>query len=122
MRDRHVVLWDRDCGFCRRSVAWIERNDPQGRFECQPYQEWQGAEMTEALAADCARAVHVVCRDGRVLRAGRAVLFVVADLRWPTICRVLSWPPFVWGVEVGYAIVARNRQFFSRFLFRAAVP
>ncbi len=34
-------------------------------------------------------------------------------LVWP-----LRFPPLIWAVELGYQIVARNRPFFARYLFR----
>jgi hypothetical protein len=73
--------------------------------------------MTDALAARCARAVHVITPDGAVLRAGRASLYVLDRLGWRT-ARVAAWPPIVWIVEVGYWLVARNRALASRVLFR----
>jgi len=66
--------------------------------------------MTDALAARCARAAHVLGPDGTLLRAGRASLFVLARIGWPRLARVLGLPPFVWLVEVGYWLVARNRR------------
>lgn len=75
--------------------------------------------MTDALAARCARAVHVLGPDGTLLAGGRATLFVLERIGWwPRLVRVLRRPPLVWGVELGYRIVARNRPFFARFLFR----
>jgi predicted DCC family thiol-disulfide oxidoreductase YuxK len=74
--------------------------------------------MTPQLRAACARAIHVVTRDGEILRGGRAALFIVGQVGWPRLARLASWPPFVWLVELGYWIVARNRPFFGRFLFR----
>jgi hypothetical protein len=74
--------------------------------------------MTPALRDACARAVHVVRADGTVLRAGRASLHVLGAVGWRGFARVFAWPPLVWLVELGYFIVARNRRFFSRFLFR----
>lgn len=74
--------------------------------------------MTDALAARCARAVHVLTPDGTLLAAGRACLFVLGKIGWPRLARVLALPPLVWLVEAGYWVVARNRPFFSRFLFR----
>jgi hypothetical protein len=73
--------------------------------------------MTPALYAACERAVHVVRSDGTVLRAGRATLFILEKIGWGWAARLLLLPPFVWCVELGYALVARNRPFFSRFLF-----
>jgi hypothetical protein len=74
--------------------------------------------MTDALAAECARAVHVLGPDGTRLRAGRASLFVLERIGFPRLARVLRLPPFVWAVEAGYWVVARHRPFFARFLFR----
>jgi hypothetical protein len=33
--------------------------------------------------------------------------------------RLAGRRPFIWLVELGYWIVARNRPFFGRFLFRS---
>lgn len=74
--------------------------------------------MTPALHAACERALHVVRADGTVLRAGRACLFILEGLGWGWVARCLALPPFVWAVELGYRMVAANRSFFSRFLFR----
>jgi hypothetical protein len=74
--------------------------------------------MTPELRAACEKSVHVVCADGTVLRAGRCSLVVVGELGWRRTSRVLSLVPFIWFVELGYAIVAANRAFFTRFIFR----
>ena len=73
--------------------------------------------MTAGLYAACEFAVHLVKADGTILRAGRAVLFILANVGYRPLARLLSLPPFVWGVEVLYRLVARNRPFFAHFLF-----
>lgn len=75
--------------------------------------------MTPELRAACERAIHVLTTDGRTLRAGRAALFVLEHLGFRRTARVLRVPPLIWAVELGYFIVARNRRFFSRFMFRS---
>jgi len=117
MTQPHWILWDGECGFCRRSVAWVRRRDRAGQFHPVPYQEAPTPPMTPELAAACGRAVHVIATDGRVLRAGRATLFILERLGWGPVARVLALPPFCWGVEAVYWLVARNRALFSRFLF-----
>lgn len=62
--------------------------------------------------------MHVIAREGEILRAGRATLFILGELGWGFWARLLARPPFVWFVELGYRIVAGNRYFFSRFMFR----
>ena len=74
--------------------------------------------MDDALRQACARAIHVIRTDGAVLRAGRAALAVLAGLGFRRTAAILRLPPLVWGVELGYRVVARNRRFFARFLFR----
>ena len=75
--------------------------------------------MTPELAVACERAVHVVTADGRLLRAGEACVFVLGELGWRRVEWLLSKPPFIWVIEFGYWIVARNRTFFSRILTRS---
>ena len=76
--------------------------------------------MTPALREQARKAVQVMTADGRQLSAGRAMLFVLEEIEWhPRAIRLAGRRPFVWAVEFGYWIVARNRSFFSRFLFRS---
>ncbi len=74
--------------------------------------------MTPELREACRRAMHVLLPDGRVLRAGRGSMFVLARVGWGKVARFLCLPPMIWFVELGYWIVARHRSFFGRFLFR----
>ena len=115
-RRQHLLLWDGDCGFCRRVVSSIERHDVRGAFEAVPYQQAPADRVGPAVREASAKAVHVVTRDGRVLAAGRASLFVLQELGWPRTARVLSLPPCVWAVELGYHVVSKHRGRISRWL------
>ena len=76
--------------------------------------------MTPALRAQARKAVQVMTADGRQLSAGRAVLFALEDIDWhPRMVRLAGRRPFIWVVELGYWIVARNRSLLGRFLFRS---
>lgn len=115
---QHWIFWDGDCGLCRRAVAWIKRSDRRDSFRPTPFQKAPSPPMTPALRAACENAVHVVTSEGRVLRAGRAVLFILDHIgKARLFARVFSLPPLVYLVEIGYRILAVNRPFFSRFLF-----
>jgi len=113
-----LLLWDGQCGFCRRSVEWAQRRDTGHTFQAVPYQQAPSPPMTPELRKACGRAVHLVMPDGALLRAGRACLWVLERVGFPVLARVLRVPPLVWAVEVGYWLVARNRQLASRLLFR----
>lgn len=43
-------------------------------------------------------------------------VFSVVGYRW--LVWPLRFPPMIWFVEIGYEIVARNRRFFAKYLFR----
>ena len=113
-----LLLWDGECGFCRRSVAWAERRDTGHSFRAIPYQQAPSPPMTPELRLACSRAVHVLTAEGEVLRAARACLWVLERVGSPVLGRVLALPPLVWAVELGYWLVARNRRLASRVLFR----
>ena len=100
-------------------VAWVKRRDRDDVFVAVPYQHAPRPPMTDALAARCARAVHVLTPDGNLLAGGRATLFVLERIGFAGPARVLGRRPLVWLVELGYGVVARNRPFFARFLFRS---
>jgi predicted DCC family thiol-disulfide oxidoreductase YuxK len=114
----HWIVWDGECGFCRRAVRWALAHDARDQLRAIPYQEVPDPPMTPALRAACQVAVHVRTLDGRWLRGGRACLFVLERIGWPRLARLAALPPLVWGVEAGYAVVAHNRAFFSHLLPR----
>jgi predicted DCC family thiol-disulfide oxidoreductase YuxK len=116
----HLVLWDGDCGFCRRAIAWLQRNDRQHRFQFMKYQEAPSPPMTPALYRACSQAVHVIDDQGAIRRGGRATLFILEQEGWGPVARFLSLPPLIWLVEMLYRLVATNRLLFSRFFFRRA--
>jgi predicted DCC family thiol-disulfide oxidoreductase YuxK len=116
--DTHLVLWDGDCGFCGRAIAWLQRNDRQHRFQFIKYQEAPSPPMTPELYRACNEAIHVIDRDGSILRGGRAMLFILEQEGWGPIIRILSLLRLIWIVEMLYRVVATNRSSFSRFFFR----
>ncbi len=100
--------------------VWVRRKDSQHEFEVVAYQDAPPLPpMTPELYEACKRAVHVIKADGEILRAGRATLFILERLDWGFgLPRLLKLQPFIPLVELGYAVIARNRSFFSRILFR----
>lgn len=122
MSEKYLILWDGECGFCRRSVDWLLARDHDDRLEAIPYQMAPSPPMTPELARACSKAVHLVAPDGRVERAGRAVLAALEVVGYRFWARLGRMPPFVWIIELGYWIVARNRRWFSKIMFRKRRP
>jgi predicted DCC family thiol-disulfide oxidoreductase YuxK len=114
-----LLIWDGECGFCRNALHWMLRLDHSGQFQPVPFQELPSPPMTPALRRQAERAVQVITPEGQQISGGRAVLFVLQQVGWhPMLVQLVSRRPFVWVVDLGYRIVARNRSLFSRFLFR----
>ena len=114
-----LLIWDGACGFCRNAVAWMLRHDHAGRIRAVPYQDLASPPMTPALRYQAERAVQVLTPQGQQLSGGRAVLYVLRQVGWrPWLVGLAGRWPFVWLVEGGYRVVARNRQLFSRVMFR----
>ena len=83
-----------------------------------PFQEAPSPPMTPELREACKRAMHIIKRDGQMLRAGRGALFVMEQVGFVWTARFFRLIPFIWFVELGYWTLARNRKFFGKFLFR----
>ena len=113
---RHLILWDGECGFCRHAIDWVMTRDRRGVLAELPYQEVPSPPMTPELRQACSRAVHVLTADGRLLRAGRASLFILDQLGWHRFAAIARVPPLVWLAEAGYRFVAGNRPLASRLV------
>ena len=116
---RHLVLWDGDCGFCRRGIEWIATQDRRGALDFKPY---QSVELAPSLREACKSALHVIKADGKVIRAGRAMMFCGTFTRFSGWARLGMWPIFLPFVELGYKFIANNRMLFSKFLFKTERP
>jgi predicted DCC family thiol-disulfide oxidoreductase YuxK len=111
-----ICIYDGDCGFCGRCVAWASRRSDV-RFE--PFQRTDLAAygITEDAAA---AAVHCVGADGppqaggapSVTRGAAAVAAVLRECRggWPILGTVMRLPLIRNIAELGYRLVARNRH------------
>jgi lipase maturation factor 1 len=111
-----TMLFDGDCGFCRR---WIRKGkELTGDRVCYaPYQETlpRYPQLTEE---QCAAAVQLIMPDGAVFSGAHAV-FRALDLggryRWPR--RLYERHPLFARVAEGlYRLVAHHRVFFSNFI------
>jgi predicted DCC family thiol-disulfide oxidoreductase YuxK len=103
------LLFDADCGFCRR---WIARW--QGltgdRVDYEPYQS-AAARFPGIPREDLARAVHLVEPDGTHTSGAEAVFRTLAHggRGWP-LALYRALPPFARMAELLYRFVARHRS------------
>jgi predicted DCC family thiol-disulfide oxidoreductase YuxK len=120
-RDRLVVLYDRDCGFCRWSLARLLAFDVRRRLRPVALQTDEAArrlgDMDEARRFASA---HLVLPDGRVYSGGDAVAPLLAELPGGgPLSALAGLVPGVW--RTGYDAIAARRGIFGRRLSRDAV-
>jgi len=73
--------------------------------------------MTDELRGRCRLAVQVLTRSGELISAGGAVGYVLSELGYASIGRVLTWKWLSPAVEWGYRRVANNRNLIGRLVF-----
>lgn len=109
--DRPLLIFDGDCGFCRRSVDWLRRRVP-GSFEAVPYQTSSRVGSRPQLSREaCREEVKLLLEDGRVL-GGAGVFFHLLGRR--PLLRPLCWlyrlPLLHGAAEAVYRWIARRRR------------
>jgi predicted DCC family thiol-disulfide oxidoreductase YuxK len=111
------LLYDGECPFCRREVAWLKRHDHEGNLALEDIADPGFDPAQYGLTRDEVMGVlHGILPDGRVVKRVEAIRqayqavglgWVVAPTRWPIIRMVLD------GL---YGIFARNRIRLGRLL------
>lgn len=103
-----TLIYDGDCGFCTRSVRWVERLPVRVRIV-----PWQEADLT-ALRTTEDRARHEVVwapPRGRVRGGAAAVAELLKHCRcpWPVLGWLMDAPVLRGLAELVYRCVADNR-------------
>lgn len=119
---RPVLLWDADCGFCRR---WVERVGYRvgERIEIASYQSSRDR-FPELDEAALARAAHLVEPDGAVRVGADAILRAnaLAGGRQPLLWLYQRVAGVRWLIDRIYAWVAAHRPLVSRAAQRLVGP
>ncbi|MFF8288882.1 thiol-disulfide oxidoreductase DCC family protein [Streptomyces sp. NPDC016309] len=110
MRNRPVLVYDGDCGFCSTSVRFAGRYI-RPRCAITP---WQFTDLEE-LGVTRQRAAYEVLwvtPVGTVYGGSRAVakLLLSSGGGWPVVGALLNLPPVRWAAHGVYRLVANNRH------------
>ncbi len=108
---RALVVYDADCGFCRRTVAKLRTLDRSGRLLFRPLQD-------EALYRDeprlsraaCERTLHLVTEDGAIHAGGDAFRETMTRVGAGPVTWVLRLPVARTVTELVYRSVAAVRS------------
>ena len=113
-RDNANVLYDRDCGFCRWTLAQILRLDRERRLRPLPIQSDEGQRLLAGVPEDVRLASwHLVTADGQV-RSGAAGFPGLFD-RLPAGAPVARLTALLQGPSaLGYRLLVDNRTRLGR--------
>jgi predicted DCC family thiol-disulfide oxidoreductase YuxK len=117
LQNRWILLWDGECGFCRRSVEWVLRQDKEKKISALPFQsakEWISSEILGASQ----RQAHLVSPTGEVLGGGDAAIKILEIIGHSFSSKVLALPVISSLTGLGYRLVAQNRRLASRLFYR----
>ncbi len=106
-----LVVYDAECGFCRRTVAKLRTLDRSGRLRFRPLQD-------EALYRDeprlsraaCQRTLHLVTEDGVIHAGGDAFRETMTRVGAGRVTWVLRLPLARTVTELVYRAVAAARS------------
>jgi len=118
---RATVLYDRDCGFCRWTLARLLALDRGRQLRPVPLQSPEALGLLPGMEEERRLAsAHLVTLDGRVYSGGDAVAPLVALLPGGgPLSRAAGLVPGLW--RTGYDWVAARRGVFGARIPRAAV-
>lgn len=113
----HYLLWDGDCGFCSRTVAWFSGFLDARVVVPIPFQSAEEEICPPALRAACEHRIYLRHPDGSATPSIRAIAGALRLSGRPRVAAALLLPGARHVLELGYRLVARNRTLISR-LFR----
>ena len=113
-RDRAVLVFDGDCGFCTTAVDWLARVLP-AMPAVTPYQ-WADLEALGLTVEEAAERVWLVAADapGDLHQYGGHLAVSVLlrhqpRVAWRFLGILLDTPPFSILAAIGYGLIARYR-------------
>jgi len=104
-----VLLYDGDCGFCTRSVQFIERRVPtSAEIVAYQFADLPALGVSEEQAS---YEVVWIAGDARTYGGAQAVAMLLIDAggAWKALGAIGRVPPFRWVAHGLYRLVANNR-------------
>ncbi len=120
VRPRWTLLYDADCGVCRRMLAWLLRWDREGRLEPIALQSPQASRLLTDLSPERRWASwHLISPSGERSSAGAALAPLLRLLPGgrPPAAVAARFPGLA---ERGYRLVADHRSTLSKLIGRGA--
>ncbi len=114
-----TLLFDGQCPFCRREVAWLKKLDRKARLAAEDIADPTfRAEKYGLTQEEVMGVLHGIMPDGRIVCRAAAIreAYKAVGLGW--IVAPLSWPLIGWLADLAYGVFARNRVAIGRLFGR----
>ena len=118
-----TIFYDKDCGLCQRSVAFIRTRDAQQRFSYEPLQSERGAWQLEqcGLPTDQYDTLLLVDGQGCATRSTAALRIArMLGMPWSMLYAFIVIPRVL--RDAIYDLVARTRHRWSGCGERCSIP
>ncbi|MEQ4304269.1 sporulation-delaying protein SdpB family protein [Plantactinospora sp. B6F1] len=112
--DRHLLVYDGDCGFCTASVHFVRRRLRPQVPETVDMVPWRSVDLARYRLTphDVHRAAYLIRPDGGRLAGAAAFAELARHGRggWPLLGHLLRRPPVSWLAAALYRLVAAQRH------------
>jgi len=107
-RERPVLVYDGDCGFCTTCARVLERTRPDAEIVAWQLTDLAELGITEEQAAEAVQWVQV---DGTIRSGHEAIAAALSTTGaiWKIVGRTLMLPGISWVAAKVYRLVANNR-------------
>lgn len=108
----HTLIYDGECGICRRSMEWVRARDARGRIRIIAFQDPSvAAEFPAIPRADMENALQLVEDTGERWQGSEAVAHLLGLLPGCRLVGAVLRAPIVRPISRRiYRLVARNRS------------
>jgi len=110
-----ILIYDGECGFCKKWVDWIRKRDKAQQLEYLPCQSNERKQRFPQInEMDCLKAMHVVLSDGPIFSGADAAPHILRALPgWQWCAAMFKIPGALLVARPVYRSIARNRHRFG---------
>ena len=115
MTTRATLIYDGECGMCRRAIEWIRGNELPGALEYLTCQSDERADRFPSIVeSQCLEAMQLVLPDGTIYAGDRSLPHLFLRMRrWQWFARFFRLPVVSLLTPICYRFVARHRYAIS---------
>ena len=114
-----VLIYDKECPVCRKTIKWLRQNSRKGAFEMLPCQSDALKERYPTIEkATCMKAMQLVLPDGKVLSGEKAFPEILKRLkRYSFAAEIFRFPGSDVISSAFYKWFADRRYHIANILF-----